>query len=252
MFEWKQRRRRKAGIGRGMGSEKPVIFSTEMVRAVLDGRKTQTRRVIKSQPFRNDDGSFELYSETGSISVVSYEEFLKMCPFQPGVILWVRETHYRWTGCNSPPPGWMMIDDNPYNARAYLDNEEAGALYKRGAAVKVPAIHMPRKAARLFLRVKNIRVERLQDVTEEDAIAEGMLSLNGFLLDHSGEWCRYTVMAAKSQGRERPGKADHIGGFAYIWDRINAKRGYGWNVNPWVWVIDFEAIMPSEMKEGKK
>jgi len=98
-------------------------------------------------------------------------------------------------------------------------------------------------AARLFLRVKGIRVERLWSISEEDARAEGIPACNEFLLDHKKTWCRYTVIAARSQGREKPPTmADNIGGFAYIWDKNYAERGYGWNLNPWVWVIEFERV----------
>ncbi len=84
----------------------------------------------------------------------------------------------------------------------------------------------------------------MQDITEEDAREERMLSkpIHYYLLDHSSEWCKYTVIAAATQGRERPKVADDIGGFAYMWDRINAKRGFGWCTNPWVWVIEFEKV----------
>jgi hypothetical protein len=225
--------------------EKPIIFSTEMIRAILKGQKTQTRRVIKPQPPDYVDrlcgpGLYEpaIVNKNGELAPGEpvygiYDEWGEWgvkCPYgQPGDTLWVRET---WnTSENVRPP----IND-PFIYRA--DFNEYG-ITKWDTKWK-PSIHMPREAARIFLRVNNIRVEKLQDITEADARVEGILAINGFLLDHSSEWCKYTVMAAATQGRDRPGVADSIGGFAYIWDRINAKRGYGWRTNPWVWVIEFE------------
>lgn len=231
--------------------EKPILFSTEMVRAIFKGRKTQTRRVIKHshayivypqkctseeiRDIKNEPAQFAPEEMTAAIDWLT-----KHCPYgQPGDILWVRET---WnTSENIRPP-----INNPFIYRA--DFNEYGVT-KWDTKWK-SSIHMPREAARLFLLVKNIRVERLQDITEKDAEAEGISAINGFLLDHSNEWCKYTVMAAATQGRERPSMADNIGGFAYIWDRINAKRGYGWRVNPWVWVIEFE-IAHSKEKGAK-
>lgn len=210
-----------------------------MVRAILKGQKTQTRRVIKPQPPEGSDGVIcgpEFYEPTvvdrngeampGGPLYGIYDVcggWGIKCPYgQPGTILWVRET---W--CDAGVFGY-----------AYKATDTLPVSAKNGWR---PAIYMPRKAARLFLKVKNIRVKRLQDITEEDARAEGMRAINGFLLEHSSKWCRYTVMAAETQGRERPIVADDIGGFAYIWDRINAKKGYGWRTNPWVWVIEFES-----------
>ncbi|MGB9660676.1 MAG: hypothetical protein ACPL5F_01495 [Moorellaceae bacterium] len=225
--------------------ERPILFSAEMVRAILGGRKTQTRRVINPQPPEGIEDTMrgpEFYEpiriKNGEAIpgdpvygiYDSWGEWGAVCPYGlPGSILWVREA---WS-----IPATTTASKVIYKA----DYPDGDAPLASGEKWRSP-IYMPREVARLFLVVKNVRVERLHNITEEDARAEGILAINSFLLDHSSEWCKYTVMAAAMQGRERPKVADSIGGFAYIWDRINAKRGYGWRVNPWVWVIEFDKV----------
>jgi len=222
--------------------EKPILFSTEMVRAILEGRKNQTRRVIKPQPdhFHRDiigkEPPYKAEDWNTLLPQIGKEEI--RCPYgKPGDILWVRET---WgIGCkgNYDKDGYLMLE---YCYKATDDDLTIKSEF--GKSKWRPSIHMPRAAARLFLKVKSVRVERLQDITLEDAKAEGMSAINGFLLDRSSKWCEYTIMAAKMQGREIPKTADYIGGFAYIWDQINSKRGFSWSTNPWVWVIEFERV----------
>jgi len=223
--------------------ERPILFSTEMVKAILAGQKIQTRRVIKPQP-PDDVGRIqgpEFYEPVkvnrdgelvpGELVYGVYDEWGEWgarCPYgQPGDTLWVREP---WCEAGVFGYAYKATDTLPVGAKSNW----------------CPSIHMPREAARLFLTVKSVRVQRLWDITQEDAVAEGMLSheIREYLLDHASEnWCKYTVIAAESQGRERPTVADYIGGFAYMWDRLNAKRGYGWQANPWVWVIEFEVMV---------
>lgn len=219
--------------------EKPILFSTEMVRAILRGQKTQTRRVIKPQPEVIIEGEVDFRGNQMEYDGVPFwkGKYLssKQCPYgQPGDVLWVRET---WnTSENVRPP----IND----LFIYCADVNKYGITKWHTKWK-PSIHMPRNAARLFLKVKNIRAERLWDITEKDAIAEGMLSdeIREYLLDRvPDKWCRYTLIAAECQARKKPIATDFVGGFACIWDRINAKRGYGWDKNPWVWVIEFERV----------
>jgi len=164
-------------------SEKPILFSTEMVRAILEGRKTQTRRVVKPQPVIEDGHGREI-----------------KCPWQPGDILWVRET---W--CKNP-----VSTGYPYCYKASEDSW----IYDNMEGMWRPSIHMPREAARIFLRVKNVRVEKLQEIMPDDVLQEGL-------------WDVGTETGA-------------LDSFAELWNNINAKRGYGWSVNPWIWVIEFE------------
>ncbi|WP_031517746.1 hypothetical protein [Desulfofalx alkaliphila] len=192
-----------------MAKEKPILFNTEMVRAILVGRKMQTRRPIDkdiSNRFDIDvDGTAFAYIDqtTGD----SYKP-QDICMYKIGDILWVRET-------------WCVDDLTPDDIyyRANYTDKQAKELFNDIGLKWRPSIHMPRSAARLFLRVTKVRVERLQDITEEDARAEGCPSN----LPNAKVW------------------------FAGLWDKLFAnklfaKRGYGYANNPWVWVIEFEVV----------
>ncbi len=188
---------------------KPILFNTEMVQAILGDRKTVTRRVIKPQPIAGIRKSVFVPSgiEDG------HGREIKLL-YKVGDILYVRETWQR-NYCND------AIVTGKYAYRAspetwqYFSEEEKN-LKKKWK----PSIHMPKEAARIFLKVTDVRVERLQDITEEDAITEGMSKT---LVDG------VVFISAK-------------GNFHVLWDSLNIKRGYGWDTNPWVWVIEFERI----------
>ncbi len=166
-----------------------------MVRAILAGQKTQTRRVIKT----NASGRAQFKGRNWHLGDPNA---VLACPFgQPGDRLWVRETFKELRA------EFGGIDGHVVNYRAqYADKTEAW----RNGPWK-PSIHMPRWACRLLLDVKAVRVERLQDISRADAIAEGTVDIKTPCMD-----------------------------FALLWDSLNAKRGYGWDTNPWVWVIEFE------------
>jgi len=194
---------------------KPIIFSTLMIQAILDGKKTQTRRIVKPQPpqfmdyFEKRGDGFKAYMVPGEPC-----DYPLIKPrYQPGDILWVRET---WAK--------RIHSDNRYYYRA--DNN-LGAIFNREDDKWRSPIFMPREAARIFLRVTNVRVERVQDITAHDAIREGMESEIPF---------------------------DTVDEFKELWNNLNAKRGYGWDTNPWVWVIEFEKISKEEAErlEGLK
>ena len=172
-------------------TEKPILFSAPMIRAILDGTKTQTRRVSK----RAGD-----------------------CPYGiPGGHLWVRET-FNATWC----------DRVMYRA-------DGGSAVDVGWAREPrwkPAIHMPRKASRILLALKELRLERLHNITEEDAAAEGV--------ERAG---------AKMWKDPTDQRSDlHVGSartaFMMLWDSINEDRGYGWRLNPLVWALTFERVQP--------
>jgi len=192
---------------------KPIIFSTPMVQAILDGKKTQTRRVIKPQP----DGEikanipYEFYGTKTERIFTDTKAYLAPCSV--GDILWVRETFCEVPYEHNHVPikgGYITIPKYAYKADSERDYT---GIWK-------PSIHMPREAARIFLQVTNVRVERLQDITEEDAIAEGMSKT---LVDG------VTFISAK-------------GKFHALWDTLYAKRGHPWENNPWVWVYEFMRI----------
>ncbi len=168
-------------------NEKPILFSTPMVRAILLGKKTQTRRVIN---LKNEHGLPLHYSR-----IVD-----RPCPYgKVGDRLWVRET-------------WLK-DGEVYLYKADFGK---GILSSSWEGHWKPSIHMPKVACRIRLEIVNVRVERLQDISHEDAVAEGCQKEDG-----------------RSWGRL---------GFSQLWDQINKDRGFGWDVNPWVWVLDFKRV----------
>lgn len=192
-------------------AEKPILFNTEMVQAILAGFKTQTRRLIKGLPlyepyFEIDEGrGFLMDSEDGQ-----YYSLERFSTVQSRDILWVRET-------------WAK-DAGRYLYRAnYSDTEK---FYMNGREIRMtwrPSIHMPRTAARLFLFVKHVRAERLQSITLDEIRAEGLTSA----AVHAGD----KEIAFKE--------------WELLWNNTVKKADlprYGWEANPWVWVIEFERI----------
>lgn len=196
--------------------EHPILFNTEMVRALLDGRKTQTRRIVKPQPeYRENEsvpGHYGTFFHGWNLdhSAVTIEDIIKYCPYgQIGDRLWVRET---WQS-NEEKTKFIYKADYAGNG-GFVCGEDILLGWR-------PSIFMPKKACRLFLEIVDIRVERVMDITEEDSLAEGV---------QPGK--------SMSMGHIHTGK-EHFWG---LWDSINKKRGFGWNINPWVWVVEFKRI----------
>ncbi|MDO5399312.1 MAG: hypothetical protein Q4G33_15465 [bacterium] len=192
---------------------KPILFNTEMVRAILDGCKTVTRRVVKHDTDAILNSPF--HKENPEVPDAQIIEKLCLPRYNVGDILYVRET---WAPFTDYAPCGRIINTYAYKA----DDEK----YFHGITMKVPvtnwhpSIHMPKEAARIFLRVTEVRVERLQDITDEEAEKEGCND--------------YTSTAC---------------GFPYMWDNTVKKTdiaSYGWNANPWVWVIEFERLEVQE------
>lgn len=189
-----------------MPKERPILFSTPMVRAIVEGRKTVTRRVAKLP-----HGS-EVWAERA-------RKPEQICPYGvPGDRLWVRET-------------WALLTGNGhrYVYRADGDDPRTGwedvPAERRPRMVWRPSIHMPRAVSRITLEVVSVRVERLHDITEEDARAEGIMTgvpLNATINGEPG-----TVWVF-----------DPVKAFQMLWDEINGKRA-PWLTNPWVWRVDF-------------
>lgn len=204
-------------------AEKPILFSGEMVRAILNGRKTQTRRVITPQ-FEKKWGSGvrhgdDFYSCHVNIEEPNGEWKWIRCPYgQPGDRLWVKETwrceergeygvdgvHYR------ADDAFIVIENTREASDAWGDAHRDGDPWR-------PSIFMPRWASRITLDVVRISVERVRDINEKDAQAEGMVSAEQPFYDARHE-------------------------FQALWNKINAKRGFGWDVNPWVWVVEFNVV----------
>lgn len=195
-------------------AEKPMLFNTEMVRAILDGSKTQTRRLVKNIPLQ--EPYFEVVDGTpyACDGDGEWHPAVEFSPIQKGDVLYVRETFVK-------DVGRYMYKAN------YSDTEK---FYMNGREIKMvwrPSIHMPKEAARLFLRVKDVRIERLQDMSIEDALAEG-INRNGLL----------TVF-----GPIEYNKAKVWGRMGTLWNSTIKPADlpkYGWEANPWVWRYTFE------------
>lgn len=191
--------------------ERPIIFSDPMVRAILSGTKTQTRRVIKPQHQRFID-----------LPVAEQLRRWDERPFphgRPGDKLWVREAHY------------IIGEYREVFFRATQDSNNSPALSWPGPWR--PSIHMPRWASRITLEVTGVRCERLRDISEADAQAEGVeRTVTG------DGWRRYADPSWEAVGL--PPFADARSSFRSLWEHINGTGS--WDANPWVWVIEFERI----------
>jgi hypothetical protein len=208
--------------------ERPVLFSGGMVRAILDGTKTQTRRIVKPQPDSGPNGRMvDLGSAWGLLDGVLSGEW--RCPFgQPGDLLYVRETWCKpYSG--DTPDAYIYLADGPDFLSAVAREHNWGR--KDGTGWR-PSIFMPKRIARLWLRVTDVRVERLQKITEADAIREGTRPAANVT----------TVDCDTPSPRAA---------FATLWDSINAKRA-PWADNPWVWVVTFErdGAVPHNYRKG--
>lgn len=238
----------------------PILFNTDMVRAILDGRKTVTRRLVKhdvnailNSPYHKE------HPEVEDKQIIS-----KLCipPYQPEDILYVRETWSEWTG-------------------GYLYKAWHGPFPQPGqcSAMKWhPSLHMPKEAARIFLKVKNVRVERLQEITEEQAKAEGICRLyDDISKEEYEEWARKVGKLEKQEecsfknylwygnfGKSGSGNRlsdaweyqysgydNAVGSFSSLWNTTVELKDwdlYGWEANPWVWVIEFERCEKPEVE----
>lgn len=211
--------------------ERSILFSGEMVRVILDGRKTQTRRVLKKQPI--DILPMKVQNLWVTLEEINpnHGRVIK-CRFGvPGDRLWVRET---WAhddmNCNDIHCGnidhiWYRASESPVVADSF-----AGAAHWR------PSIFMPRWASRITLEIVSVRVERVQDISANDAIAEGVCTTQ-----------YWKPKEVENKPFEEKWWDDyyfwnHYPQIAYqnLWNSINFKRGFGWDVNPWVWVMEFK------------
>lgn len=181
---------------------KPILFNTDMVRAILEDRKTVTRRVVKPQPVMYGFG--ETHFDWSKVKA----------PYSPGDILYVRETFGTYNG-----DYYLYRADYPDGATTYDFDVHRCDLPRWH-----PSIHMPREAARIFLRVTDVREERLREITEEQARAEGL---------YKG-WSATETSSTAATAKQA---------FMWVWDSTikPADRAlYGWLASPWVWVIEFE------------
>ena len=190
---------------------KPILFNTEMVRANLEGRKSCTRRLVRFLPGENPQWTG--YIRDGLMLYNGRNEpCIMKAPYQPGDILYVRET---W--CDDR----QFTHDSTPGRYFYKASESENFKWK-------PSIHMPKEAARIWLKVTDVRVERLHEITEDGAKAEGAIDNRGFIHSPENEYDRIHT------AREH---------FIKIWNGTIKKSNlncYGWDANPWVWVIEFE------------
>lgn len=201
--------------------ERPILFSGPMVKAILSGAKTQTRRIVKPQPERVDgtttgwhwdrrgNGKGVLFHEPYSTLALDY------CPYgEVGDVLWVRET-------------WRLILSGTKQGEADYRADDPTAEGE-GFITWKPSIFMPRKFSRLTLEITGVKVERLQDITEEDASAEGMGSVSCHDMGFVGGFHAF---------RKQYGDMTRRTIFRVLWDHINGEGA--WDANPWVWCIAF-------------
>ena len=213
---------------------KPILFSTPMVQAIMEGRKMMIRRVIIPPSWStgtHDDFELDHYGDIEAICEATGCFAIIKPKYQPGDILWVRET---WNGIRLGlgTEYWYKADE-PNDA-------DDGVLREKWR----PSIHMPKEACRLFLRVTDVRAERLQEITAGDCIKEGIdwqdvTPCVGAFDNHRPDIDYDDVVGQAQEAQEREMIRDSFG---KLWDHLNAKRGYGWDKNPWVWIYMFERI----------
>jgi len=230
-------------------TERPILFSAPMVRAILEGRKTQTRRILNPQPpgdqhrslrdvvWGDDAQKLAARSDRSQHAWAGFDDdrtnpaiaAYYHCPYgQPGDRLYVRESFsgpHEWQ--TIPPAGWGWDTGTRPPIWYWADGNPEHGDWTRPK----PSIHMPRWASRILLEITDVRVQRVQDISEEDARAEGVLWVPGH-----GE----ITPADLHEGYSN--YLDCRQGFWALWDSINAKRGYGWNANPWVWCLTFKRV----------
>ncbi len=209
-------------------SEHPILFKSEMVRAILDGRKTQTRRIIKPQPSKDaqvctcgNPKHFYTHKEWNPQMAceATHDVLTVKSKYQVGDKLYVRET-------------FLICESQTIPSGVPIYKADVLGTFKETYYKWKPNIHMPKWAARIWFEVTNIRVERVQGISIEDITAEGVTFPKPYL-GVGADGC--------------PIESQHIDKDPWyfmqeLWDSINKKRGFGWEANPWVWVIEFKRV----------
>lgn len=235
--------------------ERPILFNDEMVRATLDGRKTHTRRIIKS-PAKNmqqngaevirrnpdndpwyKDHVWSMRTDSGMWGDYTHDRFLQFCPFgKVGDRLWVREAHFVMP---HPSDSGLRESDIP-STWDHACSVAGSVVYRADRGLRgfhpmpglgwKPSIHMRREHSRITLEITSIRVDRLQDISEEDAVDEGCQAIAG---------CKWHTFKQAEAGIPMH---DHtaLDAFEVLWESINGPGS--WDANPWVWVVEFKRI----------
>lgn len=210
--------------------ERPILFNAPMVRAILDGSKTQTRRALKLQPWdvaTTESGKhiFDFRSDKADLEkIVDMPTMLQRCPYgQPGDRLWVRES-FAHVYCNNIEPMARSPEDVAYMADNMTPDRGVYGPWK-------PSIHMPRWASRITLEVTGVRVERLQDISEADCWAEGIEQVMNDFPDSSQIDTAFRLGLCIDDAKPL---------YAQLWESINGPGS--WDANPWVWVVEFRSM----------
>lgn len=222
----------------------PILFSTPMVQALLSNRKTMTRRVIDHEDLIKNPNKFRFVGDSRDHDIyrpaIKYDDriwfdweyknsnaysFIQRCKYKPGDVLWVRENVL----IDEYFDVYYVADNSP------VDCDFEAPIWHRERTGIIPCIHMPKEACRFFLQVEEIKVQRLQDISEQDAIAEGIKSrvraIHPYEMVYQVSGNPTLFITAKQA-------------FTWLWQSINSPES--WKANPWVWVIKFKRIPKPE------
>lgn len=244
-----------------MSKERPIIFNTKMVKALLEGRKTQTRRPMKVQP--DETGIYEQAMAPGSgalwnkwaIKIDGKMKPIKSPYGKIGDRLWVRETMVIYL--DDAPPCYLAgndVDDSKYSEEQIKWFAEYGKEPIGKSTITVPSIHMPRWASRITLEITDVRVERVQEIKTIDALEEGInlpIPSGCDSAEFPEDFDKYTKekqeqwIEGQARGMYFARCADaqnHIDAFQKLWDSIYKAKALGWDENPWVWIYTFKVV----------
>jgi hypothetical protein len=219
--------------------ERPILFSAPMIRALLDGRKTQTRRIVKPQ-----HASCDRIADQDEDQVLFMSSQGTHCQARnpygvPGDLLWVRENYRLDVAYDNLKPSEVT-------GRAAVWYEAGGAVGFGVSGRMHPSIHMPRWASRITLAITEVRVERLQEITEADARAEGIVGDSVIINCHAAggrhqEVTAYRYWPSMQVSEHHEGHDNAIDAYQELWEMINGAGS--WDANPWVWAVTFERII---------
>ncbi|MDQ4227037.1 hypothetical protein RBK84_21815 [Pseudomonas aeruginosa] len=205
--------------------ERPILFSGPMVRAILEGRKTVTRRVVNPQP----DFLGSMVDPNTPFKTLDAGLHARItCPYgEPGDRLWVREAWAADAQVDAIAPRDLSQGEPIWYPADFSVRQTGCSMISKGRGR--PSIHMPRWASRILLEITAVRVERLQDISEEQALAEGV---HGEPCDHARQACSDIGCWGDTAK----------GAFGFLWEQLNGAGA--WQANPWVWVVEFKRVTP--------